>query len=192
MGEVTLAEVTSGEATLEEASGVLTWAAALVGPTSAAVWAERMSVPVSVAHISAAAWVEASDTLCAGASLGDSSTAATDIFAALAYLTTVGRSIAFIRADCRTVRRAQAHFGSACDRRLAPKSKPIGASSVTQSYCRRPRREMLAISTAKMPITKIPSNVPAPPIEAIGAPKPCNLSRLSRSAPMSVPRLPLI
>jgi len=39
-----------------------------------------------------------------------------------------------------------------------------------------------------MPVKNIPSNVPAPPIEAI---KPCNLSRLSRSAPMSVPMLPL-
>ena len=33
-----------------------------------------------------------------------------------------------------------------------------------------------------MPVTKTPSNVPAPPIEAISAPRPSNLSRLARSA----------
>jgi hypothetical protein len=42
-----------------------------------------------------------------------------------------------------------------------------------------------------MPVRKIPSKVPAPPMEATGAPKPCTPPRLSRSAPMSVPRLPL-
>src|SRR3954468_6713990 len=48
----------------------------------------------------------------------------------------------------------------------------------------------LASSTAKMATRKIPSNVPAPPMDATGAPIPCTLSRLSRSAPMRVPRLP--
>ena len=33
-----------------------------------------------------------------------------------------------------------------------------------------------------MPVTKTPSNIPAPPIEAISAPRPSNLSRLARSA----------
>jgi hypothetical protein len=37
---------------------------------------------------------------------------------------------------------------------------------------------------------QMPSKVPAPPIEATGAPKPHTLSRLVRSAPISVPRLP--
>lgn len=32
--------------------------------------------------------------------------------------------------------------------------------------------ETLAMSTAKMPMRKMPSNVPAPPIEATGAPSP--------------------
>jgi len=41
-------------------------------------------------------------------------------------------------------------------------------------------RETLAIKTARMPVKNIPSNVPAPPIEAIGAPKPCNLSRFEQ------------
>jgi 2-oxo-hept-3-ene-1,7-dioate hydratase len=50
----------------------------------------------------------------------------------------------------------------------------------------------LASSTARMPIRKMPSNVPAPPIDATGAPSPCTLARLSRSAPISVPRLPPI
>jgi hypothetical protein len=38
----------------------------------------------------------------------------------------------------------------------------------------------------------MPSKVPAPPIEATGAPSPRMLPRLSRSAPISVPRLPPI
>jgi len=54
----------------------------------------------------------------------------------------------------------------------------------------RPFREKLANSTAMMPVRKMPSNVPAPPIEATGAPSPRTTSRLSRSAPTSVPRLP--
>jgi hypothetical protein len=52
--------------------------------------------------------------------------------------------------------------------------------------------ERLAISTATIPIRKMPSKVPAPPIEATGAPSPRMLPRLSRSAPIRVPRLPPI
>src|SRR5262249_37012265 len=51
---------------------------------------------------------------------------------------------------------------------------------------------MLANSTASIPVIKMPSNVPAPPIEATGAPSPLIRPRLSRSAPISVPRLPLM
>ena len=51
---------------------------------------------------------------------------------------------------------------------------------------------MPASSTARMPVKKMPSKVPAPPIEATGAPSPLILSRLSRSAPMSVPMEPPI
>jgi hypothetical protein len=53
------------------------------------------------------------------------------------------------------------------------------------------RREKPASSTAMMPVRKMPSKVPAPPIEATGAPSPRTASRLRRSAPISVPRLPL-
>jgi len=42
-----------------------------------------------------------------------------------------------------------------------------------------------------MPVRKMPSKVPAPPIEAIGAPSPWIFPRFSRSAPISVPKLPL-
>jgi hypothetical protein len=41
-----------------------------------------------------------------------------------------------------------------------------------------------------MPVRNTPSNVPAPPMLAIGAPSLGMLSRLDRSAPMSVPRTP--
>jgi hypothetical protein len=51
---------------------------------------------------------------------------------------------------------------------------------------------MPASSTARMPVRKMPSKVPAPPIEATGAPTPPILSRLSRSAPISVPIEPPI
>src|ERR1700757_1686408 len=51
---------------------------------------------------------------------------------------------------------------------------------------------MPASSTARMPVRKMPSKVPAPPIEATGAPRPLILSRLSRSAPTSVPIEPPI
>src|SRR5258706_1238818 len=49
-----------------------------------------------------------------------------------------------------------------------------------------------ASRTARMPVRKTPSNVPAPPIEATGAPRSPILSRLSRSAPISVPIEPPI
>src|SRR6266851_4275060 len=48
-----------------------------------------------------------------------------------------------------------------------------------------------ASRTARMPVRKMPSNVPAPPIEATGAPRPVILSRFMRSAPISVPIEPL-
>ena len=54
-----------------------------------------------------------------------------------------------------------------------------------------PLGEKPASSTAMMPVRKMPSKVPAPPIEATGAPSPGTASRLRRSAPISVPRLPL-
>ncbi len=53
-------------------------------------------------------------------------------------------------------------------------------------------KEKLANSTANMPVRKMPSKVPAPPMDATGAPIPWILSRLRRSAPTSVPRLPLM
>ena len=49
-----------------------------------------------------------------------------------------------------------------------------------------------ASSTAKMPVRNMPSNVPAPPMEAIGAPRLPILSRLRISAPISVPMDPPI
>src|SRR5882724_341869 len=49
-----------------------------------------------------------------------------------------------------------------------------------------------ASRTARIPVRKMPSNVPAPPIEATGAPRPPILSRLRRSAPISVPIEPPI
>ena len=49
-----------------------------------------------------------------------------------------------------------------------------------------------ANSTATIPVRKIPSKVPAPPIDATGAPKSRSFRRLSRSAPMSVPTTPLM
>jgi hypothetical protein len=49
-----------------------------------------------------------------------------------------------------------------------------------------------ASRTARMPVRKMPSKVPAPPIEATGAPRPLILSRLRRSAPTSVPIEPPI
>ncbi len=49
----------------------------------------------------------------------------------------------------------------------------------------------LSAEAAVLELTPTPSKVPAPPIDATGAPNPWILSRLSRSAPMSVPRLPL-
>ena len=51
---------------------------------------------------------------------------------------------------------------------------------------------MPASRTARIPVRKIPSNVPAPPIEATGAPRLPILSRLRRSAPISVPIEPPI
>src|SRR5262245_32015920 len=49
--------------------------------------------------------------------------------------------------------------------------------------------QRLANSTATIPIRKMPSNVPAPPIEATGAPNPRIAPRLSKSAPIRVPKL---
>src|SRR4029077_10289169 len=43
---------------------------------------------------------------------------------------------------------------------------------------------------ARIPVRNTPSNVPAPPIESIGAPSFAPRPRLSRSAPLSVPLVP--
>jgi hypothetical protein len=43
-----------------------------------------------------------------------------------------------------------------------------------------------------MPLKKIPSNVPAPPIEAVEIPKFLILDKLAKSAPIRVPILPNI
>src|SRR5262249_24397108 len=50
----------------------------------------------------------------------------------------------------------------------------------------------LASSTATTPVRNMSSNVPAPPIEATGTPRPCNLSRLSRSARFSAAHIPYL
>jgi len=165
-----VAEAALAEVTLEEASGPLTWAAVLVGLTSAgawaectsvpvlaaltsaeawaecipvsalaaltlaAAWAERMSVPVSVVLTHAAAWV--SDTLRAGTSLVVSSATAPDVFATLACLTTVGRSIVFTRGGYPSVRRAHERFWRACDDAIKAAGNPPRAprkSSMTLS-----------------------------------------------------------
>jgi hypothetical protein len=47
-----------------------------------------------------------------------------------------------------------------------------------------------ASNTDRIPVRKMPSKVPAPPIDATGAPSPCILSRFRMSAPINVPRLP--
>ena len=52
--------------------------------------------------------------------------------------------------------------------------------------------KILASRTANAPVRKIPSKVPAPPIEATGAPSPSILPRLRRSAPIRQPSEPLI
>jgi len=44
--------------------------------------------------------------------------------------------------------------------------------------------------TEIIPLKKTPSNVPAPPILAIGAPSFGILGRLNKSAPINVPRTP--
>src|ERR1700734_787493 len=49
-----------------------------------------------------------------------------------------------------------------------------------------------ASRTARMPVRKMPSKVPAPPMGATGAPRPLILSRLERSAPINVPIEPPI
>ncbi len=49
-----------------------------------------------------------------------------------------------------------------------------------------------ASRTATIPVRKIPSKVPAPPIDATGAPRSRSLRRFRRSAPMSVPTTPLM
>jgi len=60
---------------------------------------------------------------------------------------------------------------------------------VASAYRRHPLVR-LANSTAMIPVTKMPSKVPAPPIDATGAPRSGIFGRLSKSAPISVPRLP--
>lgn len=48
-----------------------------------------------------------------------------------------------------------------------------------------------ARSAAMIPVRNIPSNVPAPPMLAIGAPSSAIWLRLRRSAPIKVPSVPL-
>jgi len=45
-------------------------------------------------------------------------------------------------------------------------------------------------STARIPVRKMPSKVPAPPMDATGAFSLLILCRLSRSAPIRVPNVP--
>ena len=42
-----------------------------------------------------------------------------------------------------------------------------------------------------LPVKKMPSNVPAPPMEATGAPRSPMIPRFMRSAPISVPMDPV-
>ena len=83
-------------------------------------------------------------------------------------------------------RQAAAMDGSVVQRQRGV-SALVGNSQTLRHGCHR-----LASSTATIPIRKMPSNVPAPPIEATGAPSPRMALRLSKSAPISVPRLPPI
>ena len=69
---------------------------------------------------------------------------------------------------------------------------PIPFSVAYQAGRGRDGEAIPASSTARMPVRKMPSKVPAPPIEATGAPRPLILSRLRRSAPTSVPIEPPI
>ena len=64
------------------------------------------------------------------------------------------------------------------------------ARAIGPDYRARARRPGLpgslvrpAINTARTPVRKMPSNVPAPPIEAIGAPSPCSLPDSTRRRP---------
>jgi len=49
---------------------------------------------------------------------------------------------------------------------------------------------MPARRTATIPVMKIPSNFPAPPMDATGAPRPRIFPKFKRSAPIRVPKLP--
>lgn len=71
---------------------------------------------------------------------------------------------------------------SVVSRRFSPAE--IGSQVLGRS---RPR---YARSAASTPVRKIPSNVPAPPMEATGARSSFSLSRWRISAPMRVPRVP--
>jgi len=53
---------------------------------------------------------------------------------------------------------------------------------------RAPRR-LARVEDSEQSGNEDPSKVPAPPIEAIGAPRPWILLRFNTSAPISVPRL---
>jgi hypothetical protein len=47
-----------------------------------------------------------------------------------------------------------------------------------------------ASSTAMIPVRKMPSNVPAPPIDTTGVRSVARFLRLSRSAPINTPNVP--
>jgi hypothetical protein len=53
-------------------------------------------------------------------------------------------------------------------------------------------REKYASNAATMPVMTMPSKVPAPPMEASGAPSLRTSFRRNWSAPISTPRVPLM
>lgn len=70
-------------------------------------------------------------------------------------------------------------------------TKANGAIAVSAGGCGHDRtRRRYASKTAMMPVMNIPSNVPAPPMEAIGSPILRTSLRRSRSAPISTPSVP--
>jgi hypothetical protein len=69
-----------------------------------------------------------------------------------------------------------------------PVAWPIGVRVPTSQR----RDGILAISTATIPVRKMPSKVPAPPIDKIGAFKPASFSKFMTSAPINAPRDPAI
>ena len=90
-----------------------------------------------------------------------------------------------------------------CDLELLRSGRSYTVDTLEELARERPHDQLFLVLgwdaariAARLPRRLLPSTVRPiglrrePPMDAIGAPKPCNLSRLSRSAPMSVPRLP--